>query len=93
MLEQLCEGLPDGFDVFHSVDWSTLDEGKQSFGEIDAVVVVPHGHLVLLEIKAGSLEQAAPMPGARQGAQLTNRYGGLRNDLIALASGQLKAMR
>lgn len=93
VLEQLCEGLPDGFDVFHSVDWSTLDDGKQRFGEIDAVVVDPHGHLVLLEIKAGSLEQEAPMPGAGQGAQLSKRYGGFRKDVIAQAGGQLKAMR
>ena len=93
VLEQLCEGLPDGFDIFHSVDWSTLEDGNQRFGEIDAVVVDPRGHLVLLEIKAGSLEQAAPVPGNAQGAQLSKRYGGFRKDVIAQASGQLKAMR
>ncbi len=52
MLEQLRDGLADGFDVFHSVDWSTVDAGVQRFGEIDVVVVDPQGHLVLLEVKA-----------------------------------------
>jgi len=59
VLQQLRDGLPDGFDVFHSVNWSTVDSGTQHFGEIDAVVVEPQGHLVLLEIKAGHLQENA----------------------------------
>lgn len=97
VLEQLCEGLPDGFDVFHSVDWSTVDDGKQRFGEIDAIVVDTLGHLVLLEIKAGSLEEAgasgALSSDDAHGAQLAKRYGGFRKDVIAQSNGQLKAMR
>ena len=34
-LAMLEQGLPDGFDVFHSVDWSAMHLGKQSFGEVD----------------------------------------------------------
>lgn len=97
VLHQLCEGLPDGFDVFHSVDWSTVDGGRQHFGEIDAVVVDTLGHLVLLEIKAGSLEEAgasmASSPDSAQATQLAKRYGGFRKDVIAQSNGQLKAMR
>lgn len=55
ILTLLEEGLPDNFDVFHNVDWSSIHDGKQDFGEFDAVVVAPTGHLVLLEVKAGDL--------------------------------------
>ena len=99
VLLQLRDGLPDGFDVFHSVDWSTVDARGQRFGEVDAVVVCPQGHLTLLEIKAGHLEEA---PAATAGAtlantayppQLTKRYGSLRKDVVAQCSGQLRALR
>lgn len=53
ILGLLEQGLPDGFDVFHNVDWSTLRDDKQTFGELDAVVVAPGGHVMLLEVKAG----------------------------------------
>lgn len=55
ILKLLEDGLPDNFDVFHSVDWSSSHAGEQSFGELDAVVVAPCGHLVLLEVKAGDV--------------------------------------
>ncbi|BCO29037.1 hypothetical protein MIZ03_3948 [Rhodoferax lithotrophicus] len=51
----LEQGLPKGFDVFHSVEWSAMHDGDQGFGEFDAVVVAPTGHLVLLEVKAGQV--------------------------------------
>lgn len=87
VLEQLCNGLPDGFDVFHSVDCSTVDGAGQHFGEIDVVVVDSQGHLVLLEVKAGHLEQGA------QGLPLAKRYGGFYKDVVAQSNGQLRAMR
>ena len=96
VLQQLGDGLPDGFDVFHSVDWSTLEDGRQRFGEIDAVVVDAFGHLVLLEIKAGQLEAAAPaLAGDTRSSppQLVKRYGGLQKDVIAQCDNQLKGMR
>lgn len=55
ILNLLEQGLPDGFDVFHSVDWAAMHDGNQSFGELDAVVVAPTGHLMLLEVKAGAV--------------------------------------
>ena len=55
VLITLQDGLPQGFDVFHSVNWSTVNHGQQRFGEIDAVVVAPQGHIVLLEVKAGDV--------------------------------------
>lgn len=58
ILAILEQGLPAGFDVFHNVDWSSLYGGSQSFGELDAVVVAPSGHVALLEVKAGDLSTA-----------------------------------
>jgi len=55
ILQQLQQGLPDSFDAYHSVQWSSLHEHNQRFGEIDIVVLSPQGHLVLLEIKAGDV--------------------------------------
>lgn len=89
VLQQLSDGLPDTFDVFHSVDWSTADGDKQRFGEIDVVVVDALGHLVLLEVKAGQLEEA----GGASGMQLGKRYGRVIKDVIAQSGGQLRGMR
>ena len=55
ILQQLQQGLPDSFDAYHSVQWSSLHDDTQRFGEIDIVVLSPQGHLVLLEVKAGDV--------------------------------------
>ena len=55
ILQQLQSGLPDTFDAYHSVQWSSLHKETQRFGEIDIVVLTPQGHLVLLEVKAGDV--------------------------------------
>lgn len=55
VLEHLRDGLPDGFEIFHSVDWSAIYQDQQRFGEVDIVVMSPLGHLALLEVKAGEL--------------------------------------
>ena len=93
VLEQLRDGLPDGFDVFHSVDWSTVESGAQRFGEIDVVVVDPQGHLALLEIKSGHLNEASNMRNGDSHTQLLKRYTGKDKDVIGQSNGQLKAMR
>ena len=56
ILKILDQGLPDGFDVFHNVNWSSLHHGNQTFGELDAVVLAPSGHMILLEVKAGDVD-------------------------------------
>lgn len=67
VLRLLEAGLPDSFDVFHSVDWSCIFDGRQLHGEIDVAVVAPNGHIVLLEIKAG--------PVVESGGALGKHYG------------------
>lgn len=56
ILKILYQGLPDGFDVFHNVNWSSLHHGNQTFGELDVVVLAPSGHMMLLEVKAGDVD-------------------------------------
>jgi hypothetical protein len=55
VLLQLAAGLPQEFLVFHNVNWSSVVNGTQCFGELDAVVLSPSGHIVLLEVKAGEV--------------------------------------
>lgn len=58
VLSALELGLPPGFDVFHNIDWSTMHDGEQDYGELDAAVLSPAGDLALLEVKSGSVEVA-----------------------------------
>lgn len=57
VLELLEVGLPAGYDLFHNVDWSSTVEGRQQIGEIDIAVVSSLGHLLLIEVKSGALEE------------------------------------
>jgi len=56
VLQCLEKGLSDEFQIFHGVDWSSVHDGTQWFGELDAVVMAPTGNLVILEVKAGNIE-------------------------------------
>ena len=56
VLQLLAKGLPAEYTVFHGVEWSSVKDGVQWFGEIDAIVLCPNASLVLLEIKAGPVE-------------------------------------
>jgi hypothetical protein len=91
VLALLEQGLTDGFDVFHTVDWSTMHNGGQTFGELDAVVLSPNGHLVLLEVKAGDvtvsddgLTKLYPHSGGQTkdiGHQSRRQHGAIRDRL------------
>lgn len=67
VLRVLQDGLPDSFDVFHNVPWSAMHEARQGFGEYDFVIVSPGGHLLILEVKAGSVDD--------QSEYLSKTYG------------------
>ena len=47
LLELLRTGLPDNFDVFHGLTWSTVYNDIQKFGELDLTVVSPQGHILI----------------------------------------------
>ena len=69
VLRLLELGLPDRFDVFHNLPWSSMHQGRQVFGEVDLMVVAPQGHLLIIEIKAGDLQE--------QDGQLVKHYSGV----------------
>lgn len=73
VLRSLEDGLSAGYDLFHSVDWSGTAEGRQQVGEIDIAVVSPTGHLLLIEVKSGTLDEGE--------AGLSKRYANRREAL------------
>nr|WP_315260661.1 AAA family ATPase [uncultured Limnohabitans sp.] len=72
VLRLLADGLPDSFDVFHNLPWSSIHQGTQHFGELDLVVISPVGHVMLIEVKAGSINEGT--------SALTKTYGGIGSD-------------
>jgi hypothetical protein len=85
VLLQLAVGLPQEFLVFHNVNWSSVTNGTQCFGELDAVVLAPSGHIVLLEVKAGEVRFSA------EGAFKT--YGGQVKDVQRQSRIQFSAIK
>lgn len=88
VLRHLADGLPDDHAVFHSVLWSSVERGRQRFGEIDTMVLSPAGHVALLEVKAGPVEFSVDGIGKRYDdrakdvlGQLRMQYGALRQRL------------
>ena len=72
VLRMLAADLPDNFDVFHNLPWSSIHQGSQHFGELDLVVISPVGHILLIEVKAGAINEGA--------SSLTKTYGGIGGD-------------
>lgn len=56
VLRVLEQSLSGGYEIFHSVPWHTVHEGRDRHGEIDLVVLGPTGNILLLEIKSGAVE-------------------------------------
>ncbi len=89
LLEILRMGLPDNFDVFHGLTWSTVHNAMQKFGELDLTVVSPQGQVLILEVKAGSVytQNGLLFKDYRQekpkdiGQQLGRQHGALRKRL------------
>ena len=51
----LQNSLPTGYDVYHSISYSTTHNDNQYYGELDIVILSPAGHLIVLEVKAGKI--------------------------------------
>lgn len=68
-LDLLRRKLPADYTVYHSVHWSLSTSGHAMFGEVDFVVVNRSGAVVIVEQKAGQLEETQ--------AGLSKRYEGL----------------
>lgn len=74
-LEFLRRSLPDDYIVFHSVHWSLATAARAMYGEADFVVVNRAGEAVVVEQKAGALEET--------GEGLAKRYPGAAPKLVA----------
>jgi hypothetical protein len=89
LLEMLQVGLPDSFDVFHGLAWSSIHHDVQRFGELDLTVVSPEGNILVLEIKAGEvfsdqgllLKNYGDQKPKDIGHQLGRQHGALRRRL------------
>ena len=56
-LERLASELPDEYTIFHGVHWTRVEHSASVFGEIDFAVLTPGGRVLLIEQKAGFLEE------------------------------------
>ena len=81
----LERGLPDTYQVFHGLNYSSVRSGHQSFGELDAVVLAPNGSLVILEVQAGSLQISD--------TGVHKKYGIERKDVLQQIQRQRESMR
>lgn len=55
VLDRLQQSLPDAYEIFHSIEWHSIDRGGDHHGEIDLVILGPAGNILLMEVKAGKV--------------------------------------
>lgn len=55
VMERLKDALPDSYEIFHSINWHTVQQASDRHGEIDLVVLGPTGNVLLMEVKAGDV--------------------------------------
>jgi hypothetical protein len=58
-LARLKAGLPDDYTVYHAVHWTNVEGRHAIHGEIDFVVANRSGDLLVIEQKAGALDETA----------------------------------
>jgi hypothetical protein len=85
LLRRLADGLPDRYELFHSVDWTRSDPRGDSHGELDIVVVNDAGDLALLEVKGGVLTLEAE--------GLFKQYGAENKDVGRQAEWQFSGIQ
>lgn len=84
LIEQLEMSLPDNYEIFHGLPMQTAESAGDQFGEIDIAVLAPHGALLLMEVKAGSVI-------LRDGG-IFKLYGGAECDVSRQCNMQLSSM-
>lgn len=85
VLTLLEKSLPDGYVIFHNVEWHSLYEGRDCHGEIDLILMNQAGDLLLVEVKAGVLDVS--------NGQLMKHYGLRQRDIATQVRVQYGAMR
>ena len=83
-LRRLAGELPDDYTVFHGVHWTRLDHGYSVYGEIDFLVLGPHGQVVLIEQKSGPLEETPEGLVKRYPLKTKNVPGPIQRSVDAL---------
>lgn len=83
-LRRLAGELPDDYTVFHGVHWTRLDHGYSVYGEIDFLVLGPHGQVVLIEQKSGPLEETPEGLVKRYPLKTKNVPGQIQRSVDAL---------
>ena len=48
VIHKLQSELPQGYALFHGVTWQALHHGLETHGELDIVVLAPHGAMVVV---------------------------------------------
>lgn len=84
MLRMLADVLPGDVIVYHGLKISHFHDASQRFGELDAVVAFPQGHVAVLEIKAGDVDLSE--------RGIFKRYGGKEKNLAHQAHAQLHGL-
>ncbi|BAK77613.1 NERD domain protein [Pseudogulbenkiania sp. NH8B] len=85
VLTLLQRSLPDGYVIFHNVEWHSLHEARDCHGEIDLIVMNQAGDLLLVEVKSGAL--------TINNGQLIKNYGLRQRDIATQVRVQYGAMR
>lgn len=56
-LALLEKALPADYVVYHGVHWTRIEQRWSAYGEIDFILVAPDGRVLLIEQKAGFLDE------------------------------------
>ena len=84
-LTRLATALPDDYSVYHAVHWTNLERGYSVFGEIDFIVMNRAGNLLVIEQKAGFLDETPE--------GLVKRYPGRVKSVVAQLARNVDALR
>lgn len=84
ILRTLADGLPESYELFHSIDWTLAEPHRDSHGEFDIVVVNSAGDVAVLEVKAGEVDMT--------GDGLFKQYGAQRKDIGRQAGWQFRSL-
>ncbi len=84
-LTRLAAALPDDYSVYHAVHWTNLERGYSVFGEIDFIVMNRAGNLLVIEQKAGFLDETPE--------GLVKRYPGRVKSVVAQLARNVDALR
>jgi hypothetical protein len=87
-LDALAElsGLPEGFTVYHDVQWNGKEGAGRHFGSVDFAIVSPRGAVLLIEQHSGYLvEDGSGL--IRRGRHLAEIAHGLGRSAAAIRAG------